>query len=242
MRLTWFGHSAFRVEYGGAVIMLDPFLANPTFKGNRKAACKGATHVILSHGHADHIGSTVEICKATGATLVANPEVCSFLERSGVEKTEHINLGGEIRLSPRAGRKSAPSPITVAFVAAWHSSSNDAEGGDGRYLGNPAGIVLMAKTERTLYYAGDTGIFSDMGLIADVYNPRIGIVPIGDRFTMGTRLAAIACNRFFNFETVVPCHYGTFKQLAQTPKKFEAAMAGSKTKVLVPERGVAVEL
>lgn len=242
MKLTWFGHSAFRIEYGGAVVMLDPFLANPTHKGDHKAAYKGATHVILSHGHNDHVGSTAEICDATGATLVANPEVCAFLECVGVENTEHINLGGEIRLRLKSGRTSAPSPITVAFVPAWHSSSNDAKGSGGRYLGNPAGIVLMAKTEKTLYYAGDTGIFSDMKLIAELYNPKVGIVPIGDRFTMGARLAAFACNRFFDFKTVIPCHYGTFDLLDQKADKFLAEMKGSKTKVLVPERGRAVEL
>jgi len=230
MKLTWFGHSAFRVEYGGAVIMLDPFLANPTFKGDHKAAYKGATHVILSHGHGDHIGSTVEICKATGATLVANPEICDHLNGMGVDKVEAFNHGGEIHLGGFA----------VAFVPAWHSSSGEADGG--KYLGNPGGIVLMAKREKTLHYMGDTGIFDGMKLTGELYEPRIGIVPIGDRFTMGARLAAIACKRFFDFETVIPCHYGTFGLLDATPDKFIAEMKGAKAKVLAPERGVAVEL
>jgi L-ascorbate metabolism protein UlaG (beta-lactamase superfamily) len=232
MRLTWFGHSAFRIEYGGAVVMLDPFLANPTFKGDRKAACAGATHVVLSHGHNDHVGSTLEICKATGATLISNPEVCDYLKGMGIEKADAYNHGGELHFGP----------FSVACVPAWHSSSHDAESGDGRYLGNPTGIVLMAKNEKTLYFAGDTGIFGDMKLIADLYEPKIGILPIGDRFTMGARLAAIACDRFFDFETVIPCHYGTFGLLDATADGFIAGMKGSKTKVLVPERGAPVEL
>ena len=232
MNLTWFGHSAFRVEYAGAVIKLDPFLVNPTFKGDVKAAYKGATHVILSHGHNDHIGSTVEICKATGALLVANPEVCDFLEAKGVKNVSPFNHGGELHFDK----------FTVAYVPAWHSSSYDASDGDGRYLGNPGGIVLMSGQEKALHYMGDTGIFEGMRLTAELYDPKIGIVPIGDRFTMGARQAAIACRRFFEFETVIPCHYGTFGLLDQTADKFIAEMRGAEAKVLVPERGVAVEL
>jgi L-ascorbate metabolism protein UlaG (beta-lactamase superfamily) len=228
MKLTWFGHSAFRLDYAGAVIMLDPFLANPTFKGDVKAAYKGATHVVLSHGHSDHIGSTVEICQATGATLVANPEVSGYLAAEGVKAIEQINHGGEVHLGD----------LTVAYVPAWHSSAAD----DGRYLGNPGGIVLTAKAEKTLYFAGDTGIFDGMKLIGEIYQPKVGIVPIGDRFTMGGRLAAMACRRFFDFETVIPCHYATFGLLDPTADKFVAAMAGAKAKVAVPERGVAVTL
>ena len=89
---------------------------------------------------------------------------------------------------------------------------------------------------------GDTGIFSDMALINEIYRPKIGIVPIGDRFTMGGRLAAMACKRFFDFQTVIPCHYGTFGLLDATPDKFIEEMKGASAKVLVPERGVPVEL
>lgn len=232
MKLTWFGHSAFRVEYAGAVIMLDPFLANPTFKGDRKAAYAGATHVVLSHGHNDHVGSTVEICKETGALLVANPEVCDYLAAKGVANVSPFNHGGELHFGA----------FSVAYVPAWHSSSADGEGQDGRYLGNPGGVVLAAKAEKTLHYMGDTGIFEGMRLIGEIYKPAIGIVPIGDRFTMGGRLAAMACQRFFAFETAIPCHYGTFGLLDATAETFIAEMKGAKTKVLVPERAVAVEL
>ena len=232
MKLTWFGHSAFRVEYAGAVIMLDPLLDNPTFKGDANAAYKGATHVVVSHGHADHVGSAVDICKDTGALLVANPEICDFLATKGAGHASAFNHGGELRFDG----------FSVAYVPAWHSSSHDAADGDGRYLGNPGGIVLMAKGEKTLLHMGDTGIFEGMKLISEIYQPKVGIVPIGDRFTMGGRLAAIACRRFFEFETAIPCHYGTFGLLDPNPDKFIAEMKGAKTKVLVPERGVAVEL
>ncbi len=232
MHLTWFGHSAFRVDYAGAAVLIDPFLSNPTFKGDVKAAYRGATHVVLSHGHADHIGSTVEICAETGALLVANPEVCDFLAAKGVANATPINHGGEL----------AFDGFSVAYVPAWHSSSDDAQDGTGQYLGNPGGVVLMAPGEKTLHYMGDTGIFADMALTNEIYQPKIGIVPVGDRFTMGGRLAALACTRFFAFETAIPCHYGTFGLLEPTAEKFIDGMKGSKTKVLVPERGVAVAL
>ena len=90
MKLTWFGHSAFRVDIAGAAIMIDPFINNPTFDGEVKAAYHGATHVVLTHGHDDHIGQTVEICKATNATLVANFEVCHYLQSKGVENISAV--------------------------------------------------------------------------------------------------------------------------------------------------------
>ena len=231
MKLTWFGHSAFRVDIAGASIMIDPFLGNPTFKGDHKAAYKGATHVVLTHGHDDHTGSTLEICKATGATLVANFEICMHYAAQGVENYSPGNHGGTIDFGP----------FSVAFVQAWHSSGTVVDG-KSVYLGNPAGIVIRAKGEKTLLHMGDTDIFSDMALINEIYQPKIGIVPVGDRFTMGAKLAAMACNRFYSFETAIPAHYATFGLIDPDAEKFVAAMKGSKTKVLVPERGIAVEL
>jgi L-ascorbate metabolism protein UlaG (beta-lactamase superfamily) len=231
MKITWFGHSAFRVDIADAAIMIDPFLANGTYHGDIKAAYSGATHVVLTHGHDDHTGSTVEICRATGATLIANFEVCNFLAAKGVGIFSPGNHGGSVDYGP----------FSVAFVAAWHSSSTIVDGTP-VYLGNPAGVVIRAANEKTLLHMGDTDIFSDMALINEIYQPRIGIVPIGDRFTMGARLAAMACNRYYDFETVIPCHYATFPIIDQTADKFVEEMKGSKTRVLVPERGTPVEL
>jgi L-ascorbate metabolism protein UlaG (beta-lactamase superfamily) len=231
MKITWFGHSAFRVDLAGAAIMIDPFLGNPTFKGDQRAAYQGATHVILTHGHDDHVGSTVEICKATGALLIANFEICNFLAAKGVEKFSPGNHGGGVDYGP----------FSLAFVPAWHSSSTIVDGIP-VYLGNPAGVVLSAPNEKTLLHMGDTDIFSDMALINEIYEPKIGIVPIGDRFTMGAKTAAMACNRYYSFETAIPCHYATFELLDPNADKFVEAMKGSKTKVLVPERAVAVEI
>jgi L-ascorbate metabolism protein UlaG (beta-lactamase superfamily) len=227
MKITWFGHSAFRVETGSAAIMIDPFLSgNPSFGGDAAAAAKGATHVILTHGHDDHTGDTVDICQATGALLTANFEVCMFLNGKGVENINPCNHGGNLDLGD----------FTVAYVPAWHSSSTIVDGKP-VYLGNPAGIVVQPKKEprKILYHMGDTDIFSGMELIDEIYRPVIGIVPIGDRFTMGARLAAMACKRYFKFKTVVPCHYGTFPIIDRTADKFIAEMEGQN--VVVPKIG-----
>jgi L-ascorbate metabolism protein UlaG (beta-lactamase superfamily) len=85
MKITWFGHSAFRVDIAGAAIMIDPFLENGTYDGDIKAAYRGATHVVLTHGHDDHLGSTLDICQETGALLVANWEICHYYAGKGVE-------------------------------------------------------------------------------------------------------------------------------------------------------------
>ena len=122
MKVTWFGHSAFRVDYADAAVMIDPFIGNPTFKGDPKAAYAGATHVVLTHGHNDHIGSTVEICKETGALLVANPEVCDFLEAKGVENATPINHGGELALRRLLGRLCAGLAFLIGRCARRHRS------------------------------------------------------------------------------------------------------------------------
>jgi L-ascorbate metabolism protein UlaG (beta-lactamase superfamily) len=231
MKITWFGHSAFRVDIAGASIMIDPFLENGTYKGDLKAAYRGATHVALTHGHDDHLGSTLEICKATGALLIGNWEICNYYAGKGVENYSPGNHGGTIDFGA----------FTLSFVAARHSSSSIVDNMP-IYLGNPAGIILNAPKEKTFFHMGDTDIFSDMALINELHQPKIGIVPIGDRFTMGAKLAALACNRFYAFETVIPAHYATFPLIDATADRFVAEMKGSKTKVLVPERGVAVEL
>jgi L-ascorbate metabolism protein UlaG (beta-lactamase superfamily) len=233
MQITWFGHSAFRIDLAAAAILIDPFLANPTFTGDKAAATRGATHVVVTHGHDDHVGSAVEICKATGAVLIANPEVSDYLVGQGVpgDRNEQINHGGELHLGA----------FSIAYVPAWHSSSTTI---DGRpvYLGNPGGVVIRAKGEKPLLHMGDTGIFDGMKLIGEIYAPKIGIVPIGDRFTMGPKLAALACRRFFDFETVIPCHYETFGALHGEVSHFIAEMDGSGVDVLVPTRGEPVTL
>jgi L-ascorbate metabolism protein UlaG (beta-lactamase superfamily) len=233
MKITWYGHSAFRIEAGNARILIDPFLSgNPTWNGGWEGPAEGVTHVLLTHGHSDHVGDALDILKKTGAMLVANAEICTYFSDKGIEKVNPGNHGGTVDCGG----------FTTTFVNALHSSSLTQEGGANVYLGNPLGLVLHFPDDKTLYHMGDTDIFGDMALIHELHQPQIGIVPIGDRFTMGGAVAALACRRYFSFETVIPCHYGTFPLLDQTADKFVKGLKGTETKVVVPERGSPVEL
>ena len=232
MKLTWFGHSAFKVEFADRRILIDPFLSeNPTWDGDWEGPAEGCTHVLLTHGHGDHLGDAAAICKETGAQLVASFEVCTFLAAQGAENANPGNHGGTVDCGG----------FTTSFVNAVHSSSFG-EGDQITYLGNPLGLIVKAPGEPTLYHMGDTDIFGDMALINEIHAPEIGIVPIGDRFTMGAKTAALACTRFFDFKTIVPCHYGTFPIIDPDAEAFKAEMGADAAKVLVPERGVAVDL
>ena len=232
MKITWFGHSCFRIDTGESSILIDPFLTgNGTFEDAGipvHQATRGVTHVALTHGHEDHTGDTVRICKETDAQLIAVHELATFMAAQGVEKIDPGNTGGTVH----------HGDFDLSFVPAWHSASRIV---DGRpvYLGACCGLIIAPEGEKTVYHMGDTAIFSDMGLINELYAPEIGFVPIGDRYTMGAKTAALACKRFFDFELVVPCHYGTFPVLDQTADQFIAEMGGNT--VLVPEVGVAFE-
>jgi L-ascorbate metabolism protein UlaG (beta-lactamase superfamily) len=235
MKITWFGHSAFRIEAGDATILIDPFLnGNPSWGKGWEEAAEGATHVLLTHGHNDHVGDAVAIHKKTGAMVVANFEICMFLVGQGVDQNR-INPGN-------TGGTVDCGGFTVTFVQALHSASYAGEGGQNTYLGNPLGLVLHFPGDKTLYHMGDTDIFSDMALINELHEPKIGMVPVGDRFTMGGAVAALACRRFFKFETVIPCHFATFPMLDQSAEKFVAGLEGSGTHVMTPKVGEAFVL
>lgn len=235
MKLQWFGHSAFRIEIGGATILIDPFFTgNPSFEGqSAAAAAEGVTHIVLTHGHGDHIGDTPAIARETGATVIANYDLCMWLgKHHGLEKIDPTNTGGTVH----------HDGFTVTYVNALHSSAMITEDGVSHALGNPNGVVLHFDDAPTLYHMGDTDMFSDMALINELHEPEIGIVPIGDRFTMGGAVAALACRRHFDFSTIIPCHYGTFPILDQNAEKFLAAMEGDADKVKTPAVGDVLDL
>ncbi|MBB3591430.1 L-ascorbate metabolism protein UlaG (beta-lactamase superfamily) [Rhizobium sp. BK529] len=229
MKITWLGHSAFRIETKAAKILIDPFLThNSSFAGQDiKDVTNGITHILLTHGHGDHLGDTVLIAKETGAVVLANADLASWLGTKGVGKLEMGNTGGTVSLDS----------FTATFTNALHSSAQMTEDGVSHSLGNANGLMLHFDDEPSLFHMGDTDIFSDMALIDELHQPDIGIVPVGDRFTMGGAVAALACQRYFNFKTAVPCHYGTFPIIDQTPEKFIAGMEASKTQVKAPKPG-----
>lgn len=208
--VQYLGHSAFKITYGSTVMLVDPFLTgNPKAAMGWEEAAKGCTHVLLSHGHDDHVGDTLAIAKATGCTVVGMVELVGYLakQQPGL-KTEPMNLGGSLALSPE---------VTVSLVQAYHSTGL---GADGTYMGVAAGIVIQTPTA-SIYHAGDTAAFGDMALIHDLYEPDVGLIPIGGRYTMDARAAALICEHFFEFDVIIPMHYATFGQLAPDARAFE---------------------
>lgn len=205
VKITYFGHSGFTVEHGSTRVLIDPFLTgNPLAEGaGIRPDEQHADAIVLTHGHADHLGDTLAIAKRTGATVFCAYEMHEYLQEQGVEKTEPGNTGGRIEAAWG----------WVAFTQAFHSSSHE-----GRYMGQPMGAVLRIGG-KTIYHCGDTGLFGDMKLLGEIYRPDVAMVPIGDRFTMGPELATRAAE-MIAAPIVVPVHYKTFGLLRQDASGF----------------------
>jgi L-ascorbate metabolism protein UlaG (beta-lactamase superfamily) len=232
MRVTWFGHSAFRLDFKDKAVLIDPFFTgNPGVGGDTAAAEKGVSHILITHGHGDHFGDAIRISKSTGARIVTNYDLCMWLATKGVENFDPMNTGGT---TDQGG-------FTVTLVRADHSAAH-LENGVSQSLGNPNGVIVKSPGEPTVYHMGDTDIFSDMALINELHEPNVAMVPIGDRFTMSPKTAALAVKRFFKLKSVFPCHYGSFPIVEPNADKFVAEMKGHATQVIVPEKGKAVEV
>jgi L-ascorbate metabolism protein UlaG (beta-lactamase superfamily) len=232
MKLTWFGHSAFRLDLAGASLLIDPFFTgNPSFEGDVGVVSEGVSHIVVTHGHGDHVGDTLDIAGKTGATVITNYDLAMHLASKGLKSFQPMNTGGTVDLGA----------FSVTLVRADHSAGMG-EGGVNVPLGSANGAIIKAKGETTLWHMGDTDIFSDMALISELHGVETCICPVGDRFTMGGRTAALAMTRFVRPKIAIPCHFGTFPIIDQNADAFVAALAGSDVRALLPKNGEAIDI
>ena len=206
MKLTYYGHSCFSVEIGGKSLLFDPFITPNPLARNIKVDQIPADYILISHGHADHIADAIEIAKRTNATVVSNYEIVVWLGKQGIEKAHPLNHGGGWTFD--FGR--------VKYVNAVHSSQLP----DGSYGGNPGGFVVQ-NAKQAFYYSGDTALTYDMQFIAEEFELRFAVLPIGDNFTMGAQDAAKAAG-LLKCTQVVGVHYDTYP-----PIKIDHAEAAS---------------
>jgi L-ascorbate metabolism protein UlaG (beta-lactamase superfamily) len=226
MKIIWLGHGSFRIEIGDQILLVDPWLTgNPMLAEDQHAAATdGATHILVTHGHFDHTADLVALSKSLGAPAVGIYDFMSHFEAKEGLNTVGFNMGGTVRLGN----------VEVSLVPALHSTSY--AGDPAAATGREAGFIVRGE-DHTIYVSGDTGIMADMDWIGDYYKPDIGILSAGGHFTMDMKGAAYAARRYFDFKTVIPCHYRTFPLLEQSAQDLIDGLPGVRVvepQVMVP--------
>ncbi len=229
MKLIWLGHGGFRLETGKTVLLIDPWLTgNPMLSEAQAATAReGATHILLTHAHFDHVADVLGLAKHLSIPIIGQYDLMGFWgETEGVETTG-FNKGGTI----------AVDEIRISMVPASHSNTFSTRDGL-RTAGSEVGYMIAAEGHM-IYVSGDTDIMADMDWMGDYYKPDIGILSAGGHFTMDMTAAAYAAKRYFDFKYVIPCHYRTFPLLAQDAQDLIDGLPG--VTVIEPEVLKAIE-
>lgn len=226
--ITWLGHGTFELKLeNGEVLVLDPWTdGNPAYPSGY--AFSRIDAMLISHGHFDHIHDAVPLAKRFSPKVVAIYETCQWLEKKGVQNTSPMNKGGSQQVGP----------VTVTMTHAVHSCGIAEDDGTILYGGEAAGYVIALADGRRMYFAGDTNVFSDMALIAELYHPELAILPIGDLFTMSPVEAAKAVE-LLKPKKVIPMHFGTFPPLTGRPEELQRRI-GAMAEVWALEPGKTV--
>lgn len=223
MDIIWLGHGSFRIETGDHVLLVDPWLTgNPVLpEESHDAAVAGGTHLMLTHTHFDHVVDMLPLAKKLKIPVVGQYDLMGFWgETEGIE-TVGFNKGGTVDLGG----------VAVSMVPASHSSTFSTP--DGLRTGGTEVGFMIAAEGKMLYVSGDTDIMADMDWMGEYYKPDIGILSAGGHFTMDMKGAAYAAKRYFNFKTVIPCHYKTFPILEQSAQDLIDGLPG--VDVIEPE-------
>ena len=221
-RITWLGHSAFKIEVAEKIVLVDPWLTGNPVAAVKASEITKADVVYVTHDHHDHLGDAFDICKRTGAIFVAIVDLARYAEENGIKNIEGLNIGGSIETKG----------LKLIVVQATHTASR----------GVPTGVIIEEEG-KAIYHAGDTGLFGDMRLIGELYKLDLALIPMGGYYTMDAKEATEAV-KLLNPKVVIPMHYKTFPVLAKSADEFARTVREKtpKVKVVVLNPGESYQL